>query len=191
LNIKNQLDEYHKLMKMADKDMEIIENYINPYKERELNSYDIEELKPWIRIAIRSSIVLIETICYSLKQMTLLICDHNNKHLSPKDILKLKEKRFDENGNEIDCYPRTKENIKFSLEKIIYAFDSDYDLKYDENWKNFLNTIEKRNDLTHPKTLSSFDVTLRDYLNSVNGFRWFKKQLKMIRIESTPNNNDS
>jgi len=137
----------------------------------------LREVQPWFRIAIRSTISMIEASCYKLKQFTILICDYRKKPLSPTDREKLIEKKQDENGKLRNYYLETKENIKFALKKIHYAYDLPFKINNHEGWQKLLNTIDIRNKLTHPKKKVDLDVSPQQYEDAIEGFGWFTKKI--------------
>lgn len=112
----------HTLTEEIKKVTQIIDIEIERLKNKSENEF-LCEIQPWFRIVIRSTIATIEAICYQFKQVTILICDHRKKPLTPAQREKLTEKKQDEDGKLQNYYLETKENIKFALKKIYYAFD--------------------------------------------------------------------
>lgn len=138
----------------------------------------LNELQPWFRINIRSSITIIETICYKLKQNTILICEQRNKTLTPSELEKLMEKKRDRDGKLQNYYPKTQENIIFTLKKIYYAFDRSFEIKDHDGWRKLCESIEKRNKLTHPKKKDDLKATAQQYNDASVGFAWFTSRIK-------------
>ena len=159
--------------------MKIIDIEIERLKNKNENEL-LCEIQPWLRIVIRSSIATIEAMCYKFKQVTILICDLQKKPLKPIEREKLIEKKQDEEGKLRNYYLGTKENIKFALKIIYYAFDLPFEIKEHEKWKKLLDTIDIRHKLTHPKKKADLDISPQQYNDASIGFNWFEKKIKEL-----------
>ena len=189
MNIKNVqrfIDEWNDTLQIVytlteeiKKANQVVNIEIGRLKNKNENEF-LREMQPWFRIVIRSTIATIEAICYKFKQVTILICDHRKKPLTPTEQEKLTEKKQDEDGKLRNYYLETKENIKFALKKIYYALDLRFEIEDHEGWKKLLDTIDIRHKLTHPKKKVDLDVSPQQYNNTTIGFNWFEKKIKEL-----------
>jgi len=97
-NVQRFIDEWNDTIQMVDllreeilKVTQIISIEIERLKNKSENEF-LYEIQPWNRIVIRSTIGTIEASCYKFKQVTILICDHRKKLLTPIEREKLTEK---------------------------------------------------------------------------------------------------
>jgi len=165
-------EETLRINHLIDKEIERLKNK----SEEEI----LNELKPWFRIVIRSSITTIEAICYRLKQNAILICSQREKSLSLPELGKLKEKKRDRDGRLRNYYLETKENIIFTLRINYYAVDSPFEIKDHEGWTKLCETIEVRNRLTHPKKKDDLDVSPQQFNYASIGFQWFMSRIEEL-----------
>jgi hypothetical protein len=159
--------------------IQMIDIEIERSKNKNENEF-LLEIQPWFRIAIRSAIATIEAICYIFKQVTILVCDLRKKPLTLAEREKLLEKKQDKDGKFQTYYLKTKENIKFTLKKVYYAFDLPFEIKDHEGWKKLSNTIDIRHKVTHPKKKNDLDISPQIYRDAVEGFNWFGNKMKQL-----------
>lgn len=162
-------NEIHEIIDMCD--------VVAKKLEKKTESEFINEIQPWFRVVIRSVMSVIEGTCFKLKEATLLICTVRRKKLSPRDLIKLKEKIRDKNGRIKNYYLKTEDNIRFTLKKFYYAFDLDFEVKDSKEWEKVRTTIQVRNRLTHPKKLIDLKVSIDEYSNAASAFQWFEQQM--------------
>jgi len=130
-------------------------------------------------MAIRTCITIIDALCFRIKQATLATCKIRGKYLSVKDIEILSEVRIKKakkgKVKKIPKYTESKENIKFTFKKFAYAFDTHFEIKEDESWNFYRQTLEIRHRITHPKKIENLHVSARDYNTASKAFEWFGK----------------
>jgi len=185
-NVSSFLDEFIDTVQMYDllyeeisKIIKIVDTEILRCKDKTEAEF-LHELHPWFRIMVRSVIATIEAICYKFKQLTILVCDQRKKTLSKNDREKLKEKKWDREGKLKNYYLESKENIKFTLKKIYYAFDLRFEIKDFEGWEKLSNTIDIRNKLTHPKKKEDLEISAQQYRDASVGFNWFRQKIEEL-----------
>ena len=69
---------------------------------------------------------------------------------------------------------RLPDNFKFTFKTINKLFRAEIDLKIGKKeWTDFLESIEVRNRITHPKKASSFTITEKEITKCKNTRNWF------------------
>jgi hypothetical protein len=171
--IKDMIDIVNILAKDINQVIEVSNKKINELKYAPESTF-LDEQETWFRLSNRLVITVIESMCYKIKQTALLICDTLGKPLTEKEREKLTEKKTD--GSNL--FLKTSENVKFSFDKLAYAFDINFKIKYGEEWSNFLKVIRKRNALTHPKTKADLKITVTEHNKSAETINWFYRTLE-------------
>lgn len=132
----------------------------------------LAEQETWFRLSNRITLTTIESICFKLKQIALLICDLWNRPLTPKEREKLEEMYA--NGN--PRYLPTANNLKFTFKMYAYAFGCGYRLNCSgKEWADFLEIVDKRNALTHPKASADLKISPEEHDKAAETFLWFHK----------------
>ena len=112
------------------------------------------------------------TICFKLKRIALLTCDTRDRPLTTKEREKLAEKR----AHGRPYYIPTDDNLKFTFKMYAYAFECGYRLDcIGKEWADFLEVVDKRNALTHPKTSADLKVSPEQHNKAAIAFRWFHR----------------
>lgn len=166
------------LLRIINKSSEMAHKY-RQSSEREF----LDEQGTWYRLANRITITTIETACYKMKQITLLMFDTTGKPLSPKDRDKLLEKKSDGSPH----YLKPQENVKFAFKMLAEALGFPFKIKYDKEWSNFLKVIRKRHALTHPKSLVDLKMSVQDHENTAHAFDWFNSIFNQFSDEMKKN----
>lgn len=130
----------------------------------------LAEQETWFRLSNRITISTIESICFKLKQIALLTCDLRRRPLTPTEREKLEEKR----ASGRPYFLRTEDNLKFTFKMYAYAFGYGYRLDCSGNeWRDFLEIVNKRNALTHPKTSADLKISPEEHDKAAKTFLWF------------------
>jgi hypothetical protein len=168
----SEVDELIKITSVLLKDLERIIDQSNKKAaelEQKSESIFLDEQETWFRQANRITISTVEAICFKMKQITLLLFDHSNKTLSQKEREKLSEKKL----NGTPFYLKTKDNVKFSFNMFAKVLGIPFEIKFNKDWANFLKVINKRNNLTHPKSENDLKMSAKEHRNTANAFEWF------------------
>ncbi|MGA9767933.1 MAG: hypothetical protein WBV94_02765 [Blastocatellia bacterium] len=134
------------------------------------------------RQAVRTSFAYIEAGIYSLKQITLVVHDTFGATFTDAELALLAEQSFELNeagkAKTQVKFLKLASNLRFAFSCYARAFDCNYTLNVtDGDWNCFLNLINIRNRLTHPKILSDIDVSDDDLKNITKAFNWYQKSL--------------
>jgi len=74
------------------------------------------------------------------------------------------------------------DNVKIALNAASKIFDSDPVVLNDKNWIAFLESIEIRDRITHPKHSRDLSISLEEYDKVADAFCWFEKRIFEIMI---------
>lgn len=172
----SEIEDLSEIVKILTEDLkriiEISNEKIKEFKDSP-ESLFLDEQQTWFRSANRLVITVIESICYKMKQIALLICDSTGKPLTEEERKNLTERRAD--GSKY--FMKTSDNVKFSFEILAYAFGFKFRLKYGREWGTFLKVEKKRNKLTHPKTKMDLKITVTEHNESAETLDWFKQTI--------------
>jgi len=159
-----------------DKTIYILEEKMRLHKNKPASTF-FNEIEPWIRMSIRIVFSTIEAICFRMKQAALMICQLKRLPLSEKDKENINEMTEDGTRH----YLKTPENVKYSFKIFSYALGRESPIEFDKNWFTFISLSEKRNELTHPKSLEDLKVTPQQHNDSAECIKWFFDLLGKIR----------
>jgi len=176
----SEMDELIKIISILLKDLKrIIDQSNKKVAELEQKSEGVflDEQGTWFRQANRITISTVEAICFKMKQITLLLFDHSNKTLSQKEREKLSERKL----NGTPFYLKTKDNVKFSFKMFAKVLGIPFEIKYNKDWANFLKVINKRNNLTHPKSENDLKMSVKEHRNTANAFYWFGNLINQFK----------
>jgi hypothetical protein len=145
------------------------------------------------RSFIRAFVSLVEFDTYNRKQRALQLHSSGYHQFNISELILLKEiqPEIDDKGRvrERQKFIRLIDNYKFSIRMFCKAVQINFEIPVNnEGWIAFKETIELRNQITHPKNESELYIT-DDNLNTViKGYEWFMTNYKMIVIESQKTN---
>lgn len=136
---------------------------------------DKERAQFWRRMCYRSFFATVEGSSHCMKKVALNASKQFNLGAFDGDqIRKLKgEERLS-----------LKDNVKFSLRSLAKSFDGSVDIDFtDSEWQAFIRAIEKRDELTHPKSPDGITVDESELDDLVDASAWFKKRVCELREE--------
>jgi hypothetical protein len=130
----------------------------------------LAEQETWFRLSNGITVTTIESICFKLKQIALLSCDILGRPLKSRQREMLEERR----ANGRPFYIPTDDNLKFTFKMYAYAFESGYKLDCNgKEWADFLEIVDKRNALTHPKTKADLKISVKEHDKAADVSLWF------------------
>ena len=140
---------------------------------------------------IEGTIWILKDVCFNAKPMK------GKRTMSVAEYALLKEESYElRNNGETSTsskFLRLPDNIKFTFKTINKLFRSDIDLKIGKKeWTDFLESIEIRNRITHPKKATSFTITDKEITRCKNTSSWFNdlthESMQAFLKEGTQNN---
>ena len=136
------------------------------------------------RCYIRTVMAFIEGNTFRFKKVSLWLHENILPIFSPEEIVCLKEESVSikENGKiEIkNMHIKMLSNLIFSLESYAKAINVDFNLNTSgEGWLALKKAIEKRDKITHPKTIEDFQVTEAEII-------YFEKAASFYRETTLP-----
>ncbi|MGC9396298.1 MAG: hypothetical protein ACP5J4_15755 [Anaerolineae bacterium] len=150
------------------------------------NDYSVQHLR---RTLVRTLFAMIEGITFAHKQKILADYEAGRRHLSHAEYAILTEESYQlrDSGTirTSPNYPNIQANIKFVFP--LYARILDSEFTFDPplsapGWQSLCRSIEIRNRLMHPKSLTDLDVTDTDLEEVEKAAEWFTAQID--RLES-------
>ena len=139
----------------------------------------------WQRLVVRTAFSIIDSVCYKLKE--LIYCTANVCHidLSVHEKELLLEFKKDKQGNFRRCYPGFADNVKFTLNTASKFFGLNPIVLNDNNWMAFLESIEIRDRITHPKHPRDLAISPQEYDKVADAFYWFIKRIFEATVASS------
>lgn len=123
---------------------------------------------------IEGTIWLLKDVCFNAKPMK------GVRTMSVAEYALLKEESYElKNNGEAAIsakFLRLPDNIKFTFRIINKLFRSEIDLKIGKkDWTDFLESLEIRHRITHPKKATSFEITDKEIERCKNTSSWFNE----------------
>jgi hypothetical protein len=123
---------------------------------------------------IEGTIWILKDVCFNAKPIK------GKRTMSVAEYALLKEESFElKNSGEPSTsakFLRLPDNIKFTFKTINKLFRSEIDLKIDKkDWTDFLESLEIRHRITHPKKAISFVITDKEIERCKNTSSWFNE----------------
>lgn len=153
--IHNWIDEYKKVMDPLHNDLHLAAAGLHRHNQ------DF-----WRRVYIRSMFAMIEADIFQRKRLAL--AGHENSPIfEADDLTVLREVQYTvkKNGNTTTrpSYIELSSNYRLSFQLSARAMDSKFELNVGgQEWRDFLQCIEIRHRITHPKFPSCMDVSKDD-----------------------------
>ena len=136
------------------------------------------------RNSYRSAWSLKEGIVFTLKFFTLTLVNLGKIPIEEGVREFLEERKKKEDGSYFVYYPSAKYNIKKTFEYAYLYFKSKEPINFsDSNWQALSLSLDKRNELVHPKKIEQLTVLDRDMENLRSGLIWFVKALNTFQEE--------
>lgn len=170
------LDDMEVAYKLVDKEIEDIKKSSPILDDRLLGA----RLQPLMRIMTRNAFAAIEGLCYKTKNISLQLCDQRGIPVSQREREDILEKTINKDGKTVSHYPKTKDNIKLTLNILYRAFGFIFEITDHEEWKKLRVAIDIRNRITHPKTLNDMSISGAEYRDESEGFEWLTQNLKGV-----------
>lgn len=136
----------------------------------------LKEQATWWRTESRLVFSIVDSACYNMKQIALLLCEKRGKSLSDKDLEKLREVKADGSPR----FLPTGDNFKFAFEKFFYAFDQPSPIKFGKEWAVFLRALKKRDKITHPKKRNDLNISITEHRDIAEVFVWFSRLMSAL-----------
>lgn len=131
------------------------------------------------RAYVRSTIAVIEGTIWLLKRTCLGASDPNkSRRLSIAEFAMLSDQTYELKRNgEVRTstkFLKLADNLRFTIKTCNRLFGCNLDLQVgDAAWDRFLNTVEVRNRITHPKVVADFDIADREIEDCKQVVEWF------------------
>lgn len=143
---------------------------------------------------IEGVIWILKDVCFNAKPLK------GKRTISVAEYALLKDESYDlkNNGETATSskFLRLSDNIKFTFKTINKLFRSEIELKIGKKeWTNFLESIEIRNRITHPKKTTSFTITDEEITICKKTSGWFNelthKSMQAFVKSGTPTDENS
>jgi hypothetical protein len=82
-------------------------------------------------------------------------------------------------------YQNSKSSFKFTFEMIEKVFGLKLIDFSNNNWKELQNLIDRRNDVTHPKSISLYEITDKEHIKSTEIAMWIFEIIKGFFFSQT------
>jgi hypothetical protein len=119
-----------------------------------------EEYMFWLRNLVRISFAQMEGVAYLMRQVVIWACERSDLSLTEGEVAKLAEEEIVDNEGEKTRKRRFnsfRDNIELAFKYFPQVFGASFRLnKGGAGWASFLNAIQTRNAVTHPKKPSEF-----------------------------------
>lgn len=136
------------------------------------------------RCFIRNFFAYVEGITYLMRYSVIEAHEHQIIQLENKIIAKLQEKQFNKDSNTIgpkNKFNSFRDNLNLSFNQFASAFGSAYKLnKNVEGWHIFLELLETRHQITHPKTPGSYILREKIIKDMHKGALWFTESVREL-----------
>jgi hypothetical protein len=200
-----QLIEQHRkgTSKKLEETKEKFNKHINGLKESgELIDLLLEDVKSSLSIYserrddqfmrrnfVRTFFAAIEGHIYRMKQDAILYHENEQQIFKPEEVNLLKEKSYEDkvdkqgkaNRKEKDTYISFLPNFRFSIECYIKSLKSNYNFDFSSNgWECLQKTVEIRNNITHPKSVSNMKIEDSDMEKVNTAFNWYIDNMKKL-----------
>ena len=154
------------------------------------------------RAYVRNIFAMIEGSIWVLKQTVLFapVPEGRVKKLSPAEYALLSDKTYELKSNgqtkEQTKYLKLPENFRFTFGVLKKYFGTEFNLGVGTVvWDNFLAAQEIRNRITHPKTVTEFEVSDSELATCKEACSWFNELVVaffnglVVKVEKNPNEN--
>lgn len=154
------------------------------------------------RAYVRNVFAMIEGSILVLKQTVLFapVPEGRVKKLSPAEYALLSDKTYELKSNgqtkEQTKYLKLPENFRFTFGVLTKYFGTEFNLGVGTvAWDNFLAAQEIRNRITHPKTVTEFEVSDSELATCKEACSWFNELVVaffnglVVKVEKNPNEN--
>lgn len=139
------------------------------------------EDQTWQRLVIRLTFSLIDSMCYKLKNLILIIARGIFYPLSKDDNERLKEMKFDEKGKiKGTKYLSPLENIKFTFNKLSEICKANYAFPSKREARIIIDAAKLRNRITHPKSAEDLNIDPIEYQKVAEALIWFGSQFDKL-----------
>lgn len=137
------------------------------------------------RTLVRTVFSCIEADMNILKQTALLIHADNPTIFTPQEVMALGDTEFyvADNGELKTRKLKIglKANIRFAFRCFAKAFSKEYEIDFgNANGAKFLKAVKIRNQITHPKSAQSWQISKSDELLVVDAWEWFSWNLMKV-----------
>lgn len=126
-----------------------------------------------LRVFVKSVVAGIEGMTFAFKQE----CLKHTDRLSPEEILSIEEKSPSVRDGKVEknrLTIRTADNVQLAFTLWQRVFDLDVKVNYSTaGWDALKKTIGKRNQITHPKSAESLDVSEEEAFTAKLAYLWF------------------
>lgn len=162
-----------------------LKDFLNLTAE-ELDSYnsfakDQEETPFMRRTKIRIVFSCIEAHVFHLKSTAYTIAQSEPDLFSEEILLKLQDLRKNSRRGFEKAKIPLKENIKLAFSSFAKAAEREYDISFgDRGGQRFLQAVEVRNRITHPKRPSDWRISDEDDSLVDEAWHWFGKHLVAV-----------
>lgn len=132
----------------------------------------------WQRLVIRLAFSIIDSLCFKIKELyyCAVIINHFKLSKHDKEMLIGYEEKSD--GRIVRCRSPLSLDVKYVLNLIATVLDSPPVYLGDKKWANFLDSIEIRHRITHPRNLTDLELSPAEYDLVASSYLWFTESIK-------------
>ena len=139
----------------------------------------------WQRLVVRAAFSTIDSICFKLNELVYCFSKFLKHKFAEVDEAFLVGYRKERSGKITRCYPGLSEYVKRTLKNSSEFFTSSPIDFSDTQWQMFLDSIEIRDRITHPKNTADLLITQKEYDKVADAFVWFNKRIFEITLASS------
>lgn len=144
------------------------------------------------RLFLRNIFSVIETYIHITKEIIkfkILVDSVNNCDLTWSEIVILNEKKVSvDNKGKVkttDEYQNFEQSLRFTFNTFAKIFNSKLPNYSDNKYRILIRLSQRRNDITHPKSLENMIVTDQELKDTVLALEWFLIENSIFRNESS------
>lgn len=145
--------------------------------KRGTGEFDEAEHQYWCRVMIRSTLAMIDGLCYLMRQLVVWACERGELSLSPAEKLFLREESGVFRKGRIETVEKNNrffENLEVAFCYFPLLFGVEFRLnKSGRGWESFKKAVSTRDIITHPKSLSDLTLSSSDLSAVKERIRWF------------------
>lgn len=180
-------NKYRELLILNNDTRKMTEIFLDDLSKGMKKTEEEPEDECWRRLVVRTAMSQIETMCFRLKKYVLFLSPFLHKKISPKDEMWLKEEKVEKKKGEIKrkkFFPEAKENLKFAFKMYGWMLNFEFNIEKIEGWESYKKAVEIRHRITHPKSISDLEVSLKDYDIVGSTYQWFSDCFTELRLKA-------
>jgi len=138
----------------------------------------------WQRLVVRAAFSTIDSICFKQNELVYCLSKFIKHNFAEGDEAFLVGYRKEASGKVARCYPGLGKYVKRTL-KISSNFFTSSPVDFSNaGWQNFLDSIEIRDKITHPKNPNDLMISQQEYDLVADAYTWFASRVHEITTAS-------